>query len=560
MNPEGKDVGRFYCNFKVHKPHAYKETPPARPITSQSGTMTENIGTYIDYHINHIGTKHDSYLQDTPDFLRTIQRINRGQKLRENTLLVTLDVMGLYTNIIHDEGLEALEIELDKRTNPQVPTGFIINLMELLLKNSIFEFHDGYFKQNIGAAMGMKPIPAYANTFMATIDKKIKDLEGAEAITLLKRFLDDYFLIFQGSTKDLHRLFEILNQMHPTIKFTINHTSIKNKNKEEKCDCIESYSIPFLDVSCSIKQGRIETDLFTKETDKNQYLLPTSCHPKQTTNSIPFSLGLRIVRICSNTETRDVRLHEMKEKLIARNYNQDRVDSSIKKAKAVPRDRALKIANRQKQTQRPVLVIPYDPRLPAITSIQAKHWRAMVSQEPYLKEVFKEPPLTAYRRTQNLRGHLTRSKVAKKQPLYPRRYQKGMQKCGNNCTACPYIKECKSFKINGQEWKLKNQFNCNTYNAVYAIFCLKENCNNVYIGESKRMLWSRVADHRGYVSRSETDKATGAHFSLPGHSLADLRVTIIENTRGKSTQYRKEREHFYIRHFNTFYKGMNRQK
>ena len=36
---------------------------------------------------------------------------------------------------------------------------------------------------------------------------------------------------------------------------------------------------------------------------------------------------------------------------------------------------------------------------------------------------------------------------------------------------------------------------------------------------------------------------TGAHFNMPGHALADLRVAVIEQTRGKSSAYRKEREH-----------------
>ena len=90
-----------------------------------------------------------------------------------------------------------------------------------------------------------------------------------------------------------------------------------------------------------------------------------------------------------------------------------------------------------------------------------------------------------------------------------------MKKCGDNCSACPYIKEGNLVKINEKEWKLKKQLDCKSYNVVYAIICSKETCNQVYIGESKRMLFARIADHRGYVSRGETSKATGAHFSLP---------------------------------------------
>ena len=47
MDPEDKNPSKFYCNFKVHKNHKHKETPPPRPIISGSGSITENIGLYV---------------------------------------------------------------------------------------------------------------------------------------------------------------------------------------------------------------------------------------------------------------------------------------------------------------------------------------------------------------------------------------------------------------------------------------------------------------------------------------------------------------------------------
>ena len=152
--------------------------------------------------------------------------------------------------------------------------------------------------------MGCKPVPPYANIFMATIDAMMQNKKGAESILLLKRFLDDYFTIFKGSTKKLHAFFVKLNEIHPTIKFTMNHTNIRDEDLDQKCECEEKYTIPFLDVACTMEDGRIKTDLHTKETDRNMYLLPSSCHPKQTTKAIPFSLALRIVRVCSSPEER----------------------------------------------------------------------------------------------------------------------------------------------------------------------------------------------------------------------------------------------------------------
>ena len=126
MNPDDKNVGRFYCNFKVHKPHEHNTVPPERPIISQSGSMCENIAQFVEFHINHIGMEHESFLQDTPDFLRTIKHLNKGNTLKSNTVLFTMDVKGLFTNIIHEEGLKALEEALNKRQNPKIETDFIL--------------------------------------------------------------------------------------------------------------------------------------------------------------------------------------------------------------------------------------------------------------------------------------------------------------------------------------------------------------------------------------------------------------------------------------------------
>ena len=92
MDPKEKGPGCFYCTFKVHKPHQINQAPPERPITSQSGSVCEGIATYVEHHIKHIATKHDSYIEDTPDFLRLVRKVNCGPKLSENTLLVTMDV------------------------------------------------------------------------------------------------------------------------------------------------------------------------------------------------------------------------------------------------------------------------------------------------------------------------------------------------------------------------------------------------------------------------------------------------------------------------------------
>ena len=80
-----------------------------------------------------------------------------------------------------------------------------------------------------------------------------------------------------------------------------------------------------------------------------------------------------------------------------------------------------------------------------------------------------------------------------------------------------------------------------------------------YVGESDRTLQERFSEHRGYVNNRHLNKATGEHFNLPGHSVADMKVTILEKIYSQDEMIRKEREAMFISKMNTKYKGMNKK-
>ena len=143
--------------------------------------------------------------------------------------------------------------------------------------------------------MGIHPAPPFADIYLARrIDDQIKEaalkygINGKSPIMMMKRFLDDILKLFTGTTKHLHCLLNDMNKIHPTLKFIMSHTTLPNEPDKDRCDCQPQLSIPFLDNSLSIENGRIEVDLYRKETNGNTYLLPTSCHPKTTTLSIPY--------------------------------------------------------------------------------------------------------------------------------------------------------------------------------------------------------------------------------------------------------------------------------
>ena len=322
--------------------------------------------------------------------MRAIEDLNDSNVIKNDDIIVTVDVSGLYTNIDQDSGIKACKEVLEASDNSDDLNCFILELLELVLKNNIFEFASMLFRQNIGTAMGCKPAPDYANIFMSQrIDPRITEiansLEDPNLLKFFKRFLDDLFLIFGGSYKQLHDFFDQYNKIDTNIQFTIQH-STKNGEVCEFCNS-SGEMVPFLDTQCKIVNEKIIVDLYRKSTDRNMYLLTSSCHPNSVTKNIPFSLALRIVRICSETETRDQRLSELREMLLNRDYRPGIVDAAINKAKAIPRSEALKRVVRPKTSERPVFVVKYDPRLPSVTQIVQKHWRSMVTN-PQMAEVF----------------------------------------------------------------------------------------------------------------------------------------------------------------------------
>ena len=115
-NPEYRK-SQLYMLPKIHK---RLEKPPGRPIVSGNGCPTERISQFVDFFLKPIVQDVRSYIKDTTHFLNILEDLG---ELPANTLLVTLDVSSLYTNIPNDIGIEACQEQLNLyrtgATNPR---------------------------------------------------------------------------------------------------------------------------------------------------------------------------------------------------------------------------------------------------------------------------------------------------------------------------------------------------------------------------------------------------------------------------------------------------------
>jgi hypothetical protein len=172
MTAKDKKPGKFHQLLKIHKKIEEPNLPPGGPIISGCGSITENLSLFVDHHAKDLVPEIPSFLQDTPHLLRELE-ILKTTRIPPNSFPISVDVVGLYTNIPHNEGIESLKSALNKRKNREVSSTFLVKLLPLVLKYNIFEFDGKHYQKQIGTAMGTRVAPTMANIFMASIDKLI---------------------------------------------------------------------------------------------------------------------------------------------------------------------------------------------------------------------------------------------------------------------------------------------------------------------------------------------------------------------------------------------------
>ena len=159
-------IPEFYTLTKIHKP-----TLVGRPIISGCDGPTERISRFVDRLIQPIAQQQESYLKDSKDFINFIE----NKKLPKNTILASMDVTSLYTNIPQEEGITTVckaYKDFYKNRLP-IPTNFLRRMLCLILKENSFQFNKRHYLQTHGTAMGTKMAVAFANIFIAKIEKAL---------------------------------------------------------------------------------------------------------------------------------------------------------------------------------------------------------------------------------------------------------------------------------------------------------------------------------------------------------------------------------------------------
>ncbi len=131
---------------KIHK---RLNSVPGRPVISNSGYFIENISEFLDHNLQPLAKKVYSYIKDTNHFL---QKLDEMDGLPQDAILCTVDVVGLYPSIPHDEGLESIRDALNSREDQSVSTDSLVELTKLVLKTTFLSL-TGSFSSKLGVQL-----------------------------------------------------------------------------------------------------------------------------------------------------------------------------------------------------------------------------------------------------------------------------------------------------------------------------------------------------------------------------------------------------------------------
>ena len=208
-------------------------------------------------------------------------------------------------------------------------------------------------------------------------------------------------------------------------------------------------------------------------------------------------------------------------------------------------------------------MIPFDKRLPNISSILYHRWRCLLARDPTVKTYMPKPPRVSYSRTSSIGDIIVRSKVPPQTARTARRQANlGFKKCGkrSDCCVCPHSVNTTTHSCShtGKSYPITSSISCTTPGVIYCITCTKDSgqCAQLggpqYVGCTERQVKIRFSEHVGSAtqpSQANTAKPVGLHFRLPGHSHSDMKLTPVEKVRSSDRFILEARESYWIKQY-----------
>ena len=302
-------------------PKVHKDGVPMRPIVSAIGSPCYNLAKELARILTPLAGHNGYSEKNSASFVQTV----RETRITAMDHLVSFDVTNLFTQVSIDDALRVIEQKLSQDHSlldrTAIPVPQLVELTELCLGSSYFQFQDKYYEQIEGAAMGSPLSPIVANLFMENLEEEAIRSSPLQP-KLWRRYVDDTFVIWPHGQEELQRFHQHLNGIHPSIHFTM----------EEEKEC----TLPFLDVLVSRGHDKLLTSVYRKPTHTERYIRLSSHHPHKTITGVLRCMKDRADNICG-PETRAEELRHLEDVFQANGFPATLVKKTLSAPPRVPR-------------------------------------------------------------------------------------------------------------------------------------------------------------------------------------------------------------------------------
>ena len=411
--------------------------------------------------------------------------------------------------------------------------------------------------------MGTAMAPNFSNILMAHLEENFLENEPIKPLMWV-RYIDDIFMVWQGTDIQLQDLLTRLNAAHPIIKFTYEFSGHQAFFPDLLLHKGERFRT----------SGILDMRTHFKQTNKFQYVHYTSDHTDATKKAVVLGDCTRILRKTSDSDTYRTIVDNFVERLAARGYprhtskrltatmpfekrpdtlrvkhNTDNSEhtgchdnhsnththvahgnratrTSKSKTTHNTRDRTSRVT--KSKTNRMIFPITRSPWFTRIERIATKNWRTMILTDTDLDDRLGNSIMFAHKRNRKVRDTVVRAKMRDEphppvlmtntidEPPLNITYltrQSGHSQCGT----CPRMTRSCDIRssVTKRTHPIDTRMECTTTGVIYVITCAV--CSKQYVGQTGVTLRNRVRHHLNKM-HGGCNRKIYRHFNERNHN------------------------------------------
>lgn len=304
---------RIYGSLKDHKSGS-----PLRIIVSSINSPGQPLAKFVNRILQNVVDVSKYNVGNSADFLGRLKNV----KLRPNDIMVSFDVVSLFTCVPLDTAISAAMARWDrisKYTN--MPEDLFRSILTFLVKeNNYFLYDDTYYEQTNGLPMGGSLSTVLCDFVLEDLFDEILPKLQIQPSCIYK-YVDDIFTTLPESS--VPETLRLLNNVNMNIQFTV--------------EMEKDGQLAFLDTRLIRKNDSITSDWFRKSTASDRLISFHSAHPYNMKVNIARELINRALKL-SDKRFHDKNINICRNILLTNHYPEKLINRLVKRACYVVRN------------------------------------------------------------------------------------------------------------------------------------------------------------------------------------------------------------------------------